>query len=192
MHTGNHAEDKAAAAEWAWRCLQEPETVILDSETSGLGSDAEIIQIAILDMRGTVLLDRLIRPNGNIPAEASAIHGITFKTVEDQPTFKAVAPDIRSALEGRRCLIYNRGYDHRLLKQSAMLDGLDPYAVLPSSTRFECVMLPYSAWIGEPGRHRGEYRWQRLPSGDHSALGDCLATRRVLFTMAGLGWLCDR
>lgn len=28
------------------------------------------------------------------------------------------------------------------------------------------------------------YRWQRLPGGDHSALGDCWATLKVLQKMA--------
>jgi len=28
------------------------------------------------------------------------------------------------------------------------------------------------------------YRWQRLPGGDHSALSDCLATLKVLQAMA--------
>ena len=191
MHTGNPAADCAAAAEWAWQRLQEADALILDTETTGLGSDAEIVQIAIIDLRGRVLLDTMVRPNGPIPAEASAIHGITFKTVAEAPTFKAIALDIRSILEGRRCLIYNRQYDYRLLRQSALLDGIAPHSAIPLSAQFECVMLPYSAWVGEPGKYR-EYRWQRLPSGDHSALGDCQATRRVLFRMAGLEWLCDR
>lgn len=190
MHTGNREHDRGAAAEWAWRCLQNPDAVILDTETTGLGSDAEIIQIAVISLRGETLLDTLVKPSGDIPAEASAIHGITFKTVESAPTFKAVAPDIRSVLEGRRCLIYNKSYDWRVLRQSGLLCGADPYIALPSSAAFECVMLPYSAWVGEPGRDG--YRWQRLPGGDHSALGDCRATRRVLFQMAGLEWLCDR
>lgn len=190
MHTGNREHDRAAAAEWAWRCLHDPETVICDTETTGLDSAAEIVQIAIITVRGETLIDALVRPNGAIPAEASAIHGITFKSVAEALSFKAIAPDIRAALAGRRCLIFNRSYDYRLLKQSALLDGADPYIALPSSASFECVMLPYSAWVGEPGRDG--YRWQRLPGGDHSARGDCLATRRVLFQMAGLEWLCDR
>lgn len=192
MHTSNHGADRAAAARWAWERLQDPDTLLLDTETTGLDSSAEIIQIAIIDMRGKVLLDALVRPNGDIPAGASAIHGITFKTVEDAPTFKALAPDIKSILDSRRCLIFNRDFDFRLLKQSALLDGIDPFSAIPSSTQFECVMIPYSAWVGEWNGRYGNYRYQRLPSGDHSALGDCLATRRVLFQMAGLEWLCDR
>lgn len=186
-----HAEDRAEVMQWAWQRLQQPDTLILDTETTGLGGDAEIVQIAAIDLRGRVILDTLVKPVRGIPQDATEIHKITLKTVEDAPTFAELVDQIRDALHGRTCLIYNREYDWRLLRQSALAHGLDAMAALPSSARFECVMLPYAAYVGEPGRRIGEYRWQRLKGGDHSALGDCRATRRVLFQMAGLDWLCD-
>lgn len=185
-----HAADKASAAEWAWRHLQNPNTLILDTETTGLGSLAEICQIAIIDLRGTVMLDRLVKPMGEIPEDATAIHGITTKAVADAPMFHQIASEVRSVFSGCTVLIYNASYDTRLLAQSAEAAGLGAAGFLLPA-RFEDVMLPYSAWVGEQGRRVGEYRWQRLKGGDHSALGDCLATRRVLFQMAGLDWLCD-
>lgn len=184
-------KDRASAAQWAWQQMQNPDALILDTETTGLGSEAEICQIAAIDLRGQVLINTLVRPVGSIPEDATAIHGISLKTVAEAITFKDLAQDVRSTLEGRTVLIYNRDYDHRLLRQSARLCGLDPQIAVPSSARFEDVMIPYSAWVGERGQYKG-YRWQKLPGGDHSALGDCRATRRVLFTMAGLGWLCDQ
>ena len=182
--------DKHSASLWAWECLQDPDTLILDTETTGLGSDAEIVQIAIINLRGDVLIDTLVKPSGIIPDEASAIHGITLKTVEREPTFDQIAEQVRALLGRKMCLIYNTNYDVRLLQQSADAVGISTFKT--QFARFQCVMLPYSAWVGEPGRSRGEYRWQRLPGGDHSALGDCRAVRRVLFKMASLEWLCDR
>lgn len=41
----------------------------------------------------------------------------------------------------------------------------------------------YSQYVGEPGK-RGGYRSQKLPDGDHSALGDCKAILAVLDGMA--------
>jgi DNA polymerase-3 subunit epsilon len=43
----------------------------------------------------------------------------------------------------------------------------------------------YSQWIGDWNDYHGNYKWQRLPGGDHSALGDCRATLAVLKQMAG-------
>ena len=192
MFTGNYDQDRAAAARWAWEQLQEPDTLILDTETTGLDSDAEICQIGLMSVRGDVLLDNvLVKPTRPIPAAAERIHGIATKAVAFAITFKDLAVDIRRMIDGRRVVIFNREYDYRLLRQSALAYGLDAYAAIPSSASFECAMLPYSAWVGEWNAYYASYRWQRLPGGDHSALGDCRATRRLLFEMAGLSWLCD-
>ena len=51
--------------------------LILDTETTGLGDDAEVVELAVIDCAGAVLLDTLVRPSGPVPAEAAAIHGIT-------------------------------------------------------------------------------------------------------------------
>jgi DNA polymerase III subunit epsilon len=45
-------------------------------------------------------------------------------------------------------------------------------------------MLWYSQWVGERNEYHGDYKWQRLPGGDHSALGDCKATLEVIEAMA--------
>ncbi len=46
-------------------------------------------------------------------------------------------------------------------------------------------MRRYAAYVGEPSkRGGGYYRNQKLPGGDHSALGDALATLRLIEEMA--------
>ena len=44
-------------------------------------------------------------------------------------------------------------------------------------------MRRYAAYVGEPSK-RGGYRNQKLVGGDHSALGDTLATLRLIQEMA--------
>jgi DNA polymerase-3 subunit epsilon len=44
-------------------------------------------------------------------------------------------------------------------------------------------MRRYAAYVGEPSK-RGGYRSQKLTGGDHSALGDALATLRLIEEMA--------
>ncbi len=44
-------------------------------------------------------------------------------------------------------------------------------------------MRRYAAYVGEPSK-RGGYRSQKLPGGDHSALGDAFATLRLIEKMA--------
>ncbi len=47
-------------------------------------------------------------------------------------------------------------------------------------------MRHYAAYVGEPSK-RGGYCSQKLPGGDHSALGDALATLRLIEEMAAGG-----
>ena len=42
-------------------------------------------------------------------------------------------------------------------------------------------MRRYAAYVGEPSKRGGS---QKLPAGDHSALGDALATLRLIEEMA--------
>jgi DNA polymerase-3 subunit epsilon len=186
----NYDADRAAAARWAWERLQQPDTLILDTETTGLDSRAEVVQVAVINLWGDVLLNRLVRPVGPIPLEASRIHGITLKTLEDAPPFGHVGVELRELLRNKTVLIYNAAYDTRVLRQSAAAVRLKADEFLPPAT-FMCAMEQYSAWVGDWNDYHGNYRWQKLPGGDHSALGDCQATRRILFKMAGLAWLCD-
>jgi inhibitor of KinA sporulation pathway (predicted exonuclease) len=44
-------------------------------------------------------------------------------------------------------------------------------------------MKRYAPYVGEPSK-RGGYRNQKLVGGDHSALGDALATLRLIEEMA--------
>jgi DNA polymerase-3 subunit epsilon len=46
-------------------------------------------------------------------------------------------------------------------------------------------MLQYARFIGEWNSYYNSYKWQKLDGGDHTALGDCLATLEVIRVMAG-------
>src|SRR3954465_2135450 len=82
--------------------LQRP-IAFIDLETTGinLGTD-RIVEIAIVRINadGSKLNKRkLINPQMPIPAESSAIHGITNEMVKDAPTFKEVANEIKQFIE---------------------------------------------------------------------------------------------
>mgnify|MGYP007071603296 CR=1 FL=1 len=174
-------QDRKEAADWAREMLAS-DALILDTETSGLDDTAEIVQIAIIDMHGNTLLDALIKPVNGIPRSASRIHGITDETVAEAPSFADVWPSICDVIRDKTVIIYNADYDTRLLAQSARAHGITLLRV--DYVTYKCAMLPYSAWVGSWNDYHGNYRWQRLPAGDHSALGDCLATLNVLQKMA--------
>ena|GEM_PF-1550025 len=170
-------------AAWAAAALADPNTVILDTETTGLHDEARIVDIAVVTGAGQVLLDTLINPGEPIPAEATAIHGITDEMVADAPTFAQILPRLTAAVHGRRVLIYNEGYDVGRVRHELWLIDVGPDAWLAAELRAEDVMIPYSDWVGEWSDYWGNNRWQPL-NGGHRALGDCLAVIDCLKAMA--------
>ena len=162
---------------WA-RELLDSNALILDSETTGLGSDAEIIELGVLDMQGRVIFNSRLRPRLNtghrgIDAGAAAVHGIRLEDLAGAPTLLDLYDDLVGVLaRGRRVVIYNANFDQRMLVQSCTAWGL---AAIPLAA--ECAMKQYRAYCWSK-------RWVGLRGGDHSALGDCLAVLALLQQMA--------
>lgn len=152
--------------------------VILDTETTGL-YDCEIVQIGIIDLEGNTLLDTLVKPNCPITEGASAIHGITADALVNAPTFKEVHPLIESIIQGKIVIIYNANFDDEVLHHCCKVNNLN-YLQYESS----CAMETYSEFVGEIHSYFNNYRWQKLPGGDHTAIGDCKATLDVIKLMA--------
>ncbi len=191
------AGDRAAAAAWAAEVLADPATVVLDTETTGLAA-AYMVEVTVLSGEGHVLLDTLVNPQVPIPAEASAVHGITETIVADAPVFAEILPELTRVLAGRRVVIYNKLFDSDILRNELERyfweaepeagpgeNGSHPAAIRwMSALRADCAMVWYSQWFGQWHDRSQSYTWQRLDGG-HRARGDCEATLDRLQTMAG-------
>lgn len=185
-------KDRQIAAKWAHDLLK-GNVCILDSETTGIDALAQICQIAVLGGDGSTLYSNLVKPLIPIPAAASAIHGITDEMVKDAPSMEQVLIPLLKVISNRDVVIYNAEFDLKVIKSS-----LRPYGIqiaFPTSDRrqcriwlnggsIHCAMKMYSQWVGDWSELHNNYRWQKLPGGDHTALGDCRATLFVLRKMA--------
>ncbi|MFK3708168.1 exonuclease domain-containing protein [Klebsiella sp. NPDC088457] len=178
----------AEAAQYA-RDLWGQDIVILDTETTGLGDDAEIVEISILDKKGNSLLDTLVKPKKSIPAAATKIHGINNKDVADAPTWEQVYPQFRDVIKNKVVVIYNSQYDNKIIKQVCAMSGV------PNPRRkSECAMLLYSDYINIINPKTGNTKWHKLTdavaqcgipaSNAHRAKGDCEMTLNILKHMA--------
>lgn len=101
----------------------EQEPLFLDTETTGLDDQAQIIEIAILDASGNVLLCQRIKPTVEINEGAQSIHGINATDLENYPSWPEVAGEVQQILDGKTVIIFNADYDTRLLKQTANAYG---------------------------------------------------------------------
>jgi len=166
--------------------------LILDTETTGLGTDAEIVEIGIIDDQGGIVFESLIRPRTPIPAATTTIHGITNADVAQAPTWAEVHDRVARVIEDRDVGIYNASYDVRLLRQTAGLYDLEMPEYRPW-----CAMLEYAKYWGEWDGARESWKWQRLSnaarqmgitlpadSQAHRAIYDCRMTLAVMQAMA--------
>lgn len=171
--------------------IQRGEFVVLDTGTTGL-ERGEIVQIAVIDASGAVLLDTLVKPVRSIPRDASRIHGIHDEDVADAPTWALISPQLEALLTGRDVMIYNAVYDRKMMHQSAEAAG-SPRVDWKTLASFHCAMEAFAEVYGDWNEYRGNYRWQKLTtaaqyydipvSNAHNALGDCLMTLQVIKAM---------
>jgi len=94
-----------------------PRLVYFDVETTGLDTATDRVVSIALYHEHEPLLDRLVDPRQPIPAEATAIHGITDAMVADVEPFSALALAVQTILDTADILVsYNgRRFDTLLL-----------------------------------------------------------------------------
>lgn len=181
-----HCHGKLRSTENANKWLADPHCVIIDTETTRI-NDPEIVEIAIIDMKGNLLLDTRIKPHhpehifeeSENGVSAYDIHEIHPDSLYNAPTLKDMYPKLKQLLTGKTVLVYNQDFDIPMLKRLIQSEGLDEIQF-----KSDCVMLEYARWCGDWSDYWRSYRWQPLHGGDHSALGDCKATLKVIQEMA--------
>jgi len=175
-----------AKALWASR------PVFLDTETTGIGRRAEVVEICVIDTDGSVLLESLVKPTVPVSREARQIHGISEAQLRNAPSFAEILPEVTRVLSGRSVVIYNAVYDIPVIVQSARAHGLDSNC----DTESYCAMLLYAEFAGDWDAYRSSCRWHKLinavvrcgitlPPRLHRARADAEITRQLLMHMAG-------
>jgi DNA polymerase-3 subunit epsilon len=165
--------------------------VYLDTETTGLNASDEIVEISIVDHDGTMLLETLVKPSRPIPAEATAIHGITNEDVQSSRAWPIIWTQVKPLLSGRVVVIYNDDFDTRMMRQSYERYNLKWNERVNS---FDLLKL-YAEYRGESDPRRGGYRYHSLALAGHQcgialpnahrATADTLLTRALMLHIAG-------
>jgi len=163
----------------------------LDTETTGLSVQDEIIEVCLLDSEGRVLFESLVRPTRPIPGEAVSLHGITDAMVGSAPRWAEVWPQLRDVMRARSIAVYNADFDARLLRQTQVIHRLSEAV---DTSGFFCLMQLYAQYRGEWDGARRSFRWHSLETARrqlglslpnaHRAQDDALLARAVLHMMA--------
>ena len=158
--------------------------VVLDTETTGVGAEDHIIEIAVVTVHGEVLLDTLVRPPIQVPASAYAVHGISNADVRRAPTFLALWPRLRALLRGRRVIAFNSSFDARMLRR-ALDDEFGSRDYWPETNHWRCAMQAYAALSGQPRiKLVDACAREGISYTPHRALADTLATAQLIRAVA--------
>ena len=168
------------------RVLQLSAPLFLDTETTGTGPNAEVIEVAVIDWQGETLFDSLVRPRGRIELGAFQVHGISDEIVQSAPSWDEVWPGIEPLIRNKKVGAYNSEFDLRILKQTHRLNLMNWQV---AEDQFFCVMKLYARFAGNWDSRRRSYRWHSLStagqqcgiplSNSHRALDDTLLARAV-------------
>lgn len=156
---------------------------VFDCETTGTDTTRdEIVSLALiqLDPDGgeTGRYTGLVRPSREIPAEATAVHGISAADVADAPSFSDFAAELRARLGDSVFVAHNVGFDLPMLQHAFERAGIE-YG--PGATA--CTLEAFRLLEPLADNHRLQSICERrgiVLEGAHEALSDVLATAELL------------
>jgi len=171
--------DRLDALSWSQTLLKLPYAVILDTETTGLiegpgkNPNAEVVELAIISVKGKTLYNGRFRPFYEIPSHVIGIHGITNEAVKRSPTFINEYEKIKKILHGKIVVAYNSKFDQKIIENTCRIHAIPTQ----DNLSWECAMWAYKGYMESP-------QFLRLPHGKHSAIEDCKATLDMIKKMA--------
>ena len=196
---------QAGAAEWPLAGLPQPlaelDFVIVDVETTGwVPEEAGITEIgAVLVSRGQVQAEfsTLVNPGSAIPADITALTGITDAMVSQAPAIGAALPRFLAFARGYVLTAHNAAFYIGFLSAACGTCGVPwpAFPVLDTVTLARLVLGADEVPDCKLGTLARFFRARTLPC--HRALPDAMATAEVLqgllrrLAVAGVGTLAE-
>ena len=164
-----------------------PDSLIIDTETTGTGSDARVIELSIIDTEGSILFSQLFSTGEPLPEVIPGITGITDEMLEEMPSFGEKAEEIGAILNGKTIIGWNVSFDKRIVENEFASAGK---LALLSPAAWEDAMELYSLSQGKAKKWckliRAKEEMGIGESQEHRATADCLDTLFILKRAAGL------
>ena len=164
-----------------------PDSLILDTETTGTGSDARVIELSIIDTEGSILFSQLFSTGEPLPEVIPGITGITDEMLEGMPSFGEKAEEIGAILNGKTIIGWNVSFDKRIVENEFASAGK---LALLFPAGWEDAMELYSLSQGKAKKWckliKAKEEMEIGESQEHRATADCMDTLAVMRRAAGL------
>ena len=127
--------------------------IVLDTETTGMdpAQGDRIIEIGCVELMNHMptgqTLQLYINPEREIPAEATAVHGITSEFVADKPVFSQVYSEFVEFIKNGKLIIHNAEFDMKFLNYELAQVG---HPSLSWSTVVDTLAMARKKFPGSP------------------------------------------
>lgn len=159
--------------------LVKNQAIAFDTETTGIGKNDKIIQLALVDVNTQyVYYKSLIKTDVPTSEKALEVHGISDESRVDAPTLKQIYPIIRRFFD-YPIVAYNAPYDYKMLK-----GDLEEIGVEMPCLRFEDLLPLCTAKFGEKMKLADVCKAMGIKPGTHDAASDAIAAAKVLKKLA--------
>jgi len=107
--------------------------IILDTETTGMDPlmGDRMVEVGCVELINLMPTGRTfhhyINPEREIPAEATAVHGITNEQVKDKPTFVEIAADLVEFIGDAKIVAHNASFDQKFINYQLQACGFPAY-----------------------------------------------------------------
>lgn len=121
--------------------------IFLDTETTGLGPQDRLVQLAYKNRRSGEVVNELFNPSVPIPFSAMAVHHITQEMVANKPAFKEspVKASLQGLLDEGILVAHNAPYDMMILANDGVITKrfIDTCRVARHTVESESYQLQY-------------------------------------------------
>ncbi len=158
---------------------------VLDTETTGLSDNDQIIEIAVCDANGRVCYEQRISPSVPINPKAEEIHAISLDDLAGCPKWPEIVNDLKALLTGQTVVTYNSDFDLDMLRNTSQAFQTDDAWL--NTLNIRCAMELSVQAFGATNRYgtislanAAEAAGVSWPGEAHSAKVDALVTFGVL------------
>lgn len=157
------------------------DTIIIDTETTGISGTAELLQVSIIDSAGNELYNSMIKPMFHDTwSDAADINHIGWKDVEEAPFLPEEAANITDFVAGAKTIIgYGITFDVTILERygipwnpdAEIIDVMEMFA--PVYGKWNDRYCGYEWQSLTTCAAYFEYDWKKMKA--HDSLSDCHA-----------------